>query len=175
MSTPAHTARRAHLAAAVAAWLAASHAAADAPLAASDRSARLEAPHAVYLEVLGKGGIYGVGYDWAFADRLAVGGTASFFVVDDERVLTLAPYLNTYPLAGRRSALLVQVGAMFVHVGVPSSVPGFSGTSSSGLGGHFSVGYEYRAPFLFRFLATGVIGRAGFRPWAGIGLGGTFR
>ncbi|HVI74676.1 MAG TPA: hypothetical protein VM683_06800 [Anaeromyxobacteraceae bacterium] len=159
---------------AAAAWLAGGVAAAaeDPP---AERSARLEAPHAVYFEVLGKGGVYGVGYDWAFADRLAVGGTASFVVIDDQRVVTLAPYVSAYPFAGRSSALLVQFGAEFVHVSVPSTVPGFSGTTSTGLGGQFSVGYEFRSRFLFRFLATGVFGRGGFRPWAGIGLGGAFR
>jgi hypothetical protein len=160
--------------AAAAAWVAGGVAApAEDPPA--DRSARLEAPHAVYFEVLGKGGVYGVGYDWAFADRLAVGGTGSFVVIDDERVVTLAPYISAYPFAGRSSALLVQFGAEYVHVSVPSSVPGFSGTTSTGLGGQFSVGYEYRSLFLFRFLVTGVFGRGGFRPWAGIGLGGAFR
>ncbi len=137
-------------------------------------SARTAAPHAAYFEVLGKGGLYGLGYDWAFADRLAVGGVTSFMILDDERVLTLAPYLNAYPLAGRRSALLVQVGPEFVHVGVPSRVAGFSGTSSTGIGGQLSLGYEYRSAFLFRFLLTGIVGRGGVRAWLGFGLGGAF-
>ncbi len=137
-------------------------------------SMRTGAPHVAYFELLGKGGLYGLGYDWAFHDRLAVGGLASFMILDDERVLTLAPYLNAYPLAGRRSALLVQVGPQFVHVGIPSHVRGFSGTSSTGLGGQLSLGYEYRSPFLFRVLATGVLGRGGFRPWVGLELGGSF-
>jgi hypothetical protein len=143
--------------------------------AAAERSARLERPRAVYLELLGKGGLYGVGYDHALADRLALGGAVSFLVVDDERVLTLAPYVGTYPWAGRRSALLVQVGAQIVRVTIPSHVRGFSGASSTGLGGQFSIGYELRAPVLFRAVATGVGGRGGFRPWVGIAMGGSFR
>jgi len=167
-------ARRLGIAGVLAAAISGRVAAADAP-AGADRSARLERPHAVYLELLGKGGLYDVGYDRVFADRLALGGAASFFVIDDERVLTLAPYLATYPWAGRRSAFLVQLGAQIVYVAIPSHIRGFSGASSTGLGGEFSIGYELRAPVLFRAVATGVGGRGGFRPWAGIAMGGTFR
>jgi hypothetical protein len=167
-------ARRLGVAGVLAAAIVGRVAAADAP-AGADRSARLERPHAVYLEMLGKGGPYGVGYDHAFADRLALGGAVSFFIVDEQRTLTLAPYLGTYPWAGRRSALLVQVGAQIVHVEIPSRIRGFPGASSTGLGGEFSIGYELRAPVLFRAVATGVGGRGGFRPWAGIAMGGSFR
>ena len=173
MPPSADRAVRCAAAGAIAAWAVVAAAAGAEP--APPVSARLEAPHAAYLELLGKGGAYGVGYDWAFADRLAVGGAVSFLVVDGERVLTLAPYLNLYPWAGRRSALVAQVGAEFVRIDVPSRIAGYPGTSATGIGGTVSAGYELRGPFLLRFLLTGVVGKGGFRPWAGLALGGAFR
>ena len=129
-------------------------------------------PHAFYVELLGKGGLYTLGYDYAFTDRLAAGAGGSYFVVEGEQVLTVAPYLNIYPFAGKWGSFVVQLGLEFVHVAVPSAVRGWSGTDSSGVAEQVSLGYEYRHGFLFRFLLTGVIGRGGFRPWMGIGVGG---
>src|SRR5512132_1179154 len=37
-------------------------------------------PHAFYVELLGKGGLYTLGYDYAFTDRLAAGAGGSYFV-----------------------------------------------------------------------------------------------
>jgi hypothetical protein len=141
--------------------------------AAQDRGAtdRLDRPHALYVEILGKGGVYTVGYDYALTDSFGVGGGASYLFIDGEHLLTLAPYVNVYPIAGGWGAFVVQTGLLFVHVAVPSTVRGFSGTSSTGLAGQVSAGYELRGAILFRFLLTGTVGSAGFRPWAGIGLG----
>jgi hypothetical protein len=133
---------------------------------------RRQHPHAFYVELLGKGGLYTLGYDYAFTDRLAAGAGGSYFVVEGEQVLTVAPYLNIYPFAGRWGSFVVQLGLEFVHEAVPSAVRGWSGTSSSGVAEQVSLGYEYRHGFLFRFLLTGVIGRGGVRPWVGIGVGG---
>jgi hypothetical protein len=128
-------------------------------------------PHALYVELFGKGGLYTLGYDYAFTDRLAVGAGGSYLPVEGEQVLTLAPYLNVYPAVGPWGSFLVQAGLEIVHIAVPSEVPGWSGTSSSGVAGQISLGYEYRRGILVRFLLTGVLGKGGFRPWAGIGLG----
>jgi hypothetical protein len=136
------------------------------------RLARRNHPHAIYLELFGKGGLYTLGYDYAFTDRLAAGAGGSYLPVEGERVFTLAPYLNVYPAVGPWGSFLAQVGLEIVHIAVPSEVPGWSGTSSSGVAGQISLGYEYRHGILVRVLLTGVIGKGGFRPWAGIGLGG---
>ncbi len=128
-------------------------------------------PHAVYVELLGKSGAYGFGYDLALSERFGVGGALSYFAVESQRVLSVAPYANAYPLAGGWGAVVLQAGAQFVHVSVPSHIPGWSGTSSTGVAGQISVGYEYRSPFLVRFLASGVYGRGGLRPWVGLALG----
>jgi hypothetical protein len=139
--------------------------------AASNRSLR---PNAAYVELLGKNGLYGLGYDRALSDRLAVGGAAAWFTVESEEVLSLSPYVNVYPLAGSRWALALQAGAQLVHVKVPSRVVGWSGASATGVAGQVSAGFEFRSPVLCRFLASGVFGRGGFRPWAGLALGSAF-
>jgi hypothetical protein len=131
-------------------------------------------PHAAYFEMLGKNGLYGLGYDFALSDRFAVGGALAYFTVESEHVFSVSPYANAYPLAGRWGALVLQGGAQLVHVWVPSRVIGWSGTSTTGVAGQISAGYEYRNRFLFRFLASGVFGQGGLRPWVGLALGAAF-
>jgi hypothetical protein len=135
-------------------------------------SQRQEHPHVLYGELLGKGGLYTVGYDYAFADRFAVGGGFAYYSLDGERVLSLSPYVSWYPVAGVSSALLLQTGLQFAHVSVPSEVPGWRGATTTGVGGQFSAGYELRHGFVFRFLLSGFVGKGGVRPWVGIELGG---
>jgi hypothetical protein len=134
----------------------------------------LRQPHVAYVEILGKNGLYGLGYDFATSERWAFGGAGAFFVAGDERILSFGPYANFYPIAGRSSAMVLQAGAQFVQVWVPSRVFGWSGTSATGLAGQFSAGYEYRNGFLFRVLVSGVFGQGGIRPWLGIALGRAF-
>ena len=131
-------------------------------------------PHAAYFEILGKNGLYGVGYDYSLSDRFAVGGSGAYYNVESERIFSLAPYASAAPLKGRWGALLLQVGAQFVHVSVPSRVVGWSGTSATGVASQLSAGYEYRSAFLFRFLLSSVLGQGGARPWVGMALGATF-
>jgi len=126
------------------------------------------------VELLGKNGLYGLGYDRALSDRLGVGGAVAWFTVESEEVLSIAPYANFYPLAGSRWALALQAGAQVVHVKVPSRIVGWSGTSATGLAGQVSAGFEYRSAVLCRFLVSGVFGRGGARPWAGLALGSAF-
>ncbi|HET9596779.1 MAG TPA: hypothetical protein VFP65_14415 [Anaeromyxobacteraceae bacterium] len=131
-------------------------------------------PNAAYLELLGKNGLYGLGYDRALSDRWGVGAAAAWFTVESEEVLSVSPYVNLYPVAGRRWALALQAGAQVVHVKVPSRIVGWSGASATGVAGQVSAGFEYRGPVLCRFLLSGVLGRGGARPWAGLALGTAF-
>jgi hypothetical protein len=126
------------------------------------------------VELLGKNGLYGVGYDRALSERWGIGGAAAWFTVESEEVLSLSPYVNLYPLAGLHWALALQAGAQLVHVKVPSRIVGWSGTSATGVAGQVSAGFEYRSALLCRFLLSGVYGRGGGRPWAGLALGSAF-
>ncbi|HEY5951014.1 MAG TPA: hypothetical protein VIV40_36230, partial [Kofleriaceae bacterium] len=92
--------------------------------------------HLVYVELLGKGGLYGVGYEYAIAHWLGVGGAASYSQVRDQQVTTLSPYLHVTPLQGRRHALFSEVGAIVAHSHVPSPVMNWDGISDTGGGGY---------------------------------------
>ncbi len=146
----------------------------EAPGVAADAEGSPSRPHAAYVELLGKHGLYGVGYDYATSERWAFGGAGAFFVVESERVLSFGPYVNFYPVTGSGGALVLQTGAEFVQVWVPSRVRGWSGASATGVSGQLSAGYEYRGSVLVRFLATGVFGQGGLRPWVGIAVGRAF-
>ncbi len=130
--------------------------------------------HAVYLELLGRGGLWGVGYDYQINRWLGAGATASFYVLDSQRVTALSPYMALYPLGHGHHRAFLHVGPQFMHVATPSPVPEWNGTSSSGVGAALSAGYEYRNHILVRIYAMGVAGRGGATPWLGASLGWTF-
>src|SRR5687767_5867760 len=100
--------------------------------------------HAVYVEVLGKGGLWGAGWDAAITSRLGAGVAASFYVVDRTQVASLSPYLAAYLLGTGRHRWFVHAGPQLVKVTVSSPVPEWQGTSASGIGAELSTGYEYR-------------------------------
>ena len=138
---------------------------------ANAAEARVE--HAVYAEVLGKAGPWGLGYELSLSPRFAVGVAASYVILDDQRVTTVAPYLGAV-LAGTggRHRWFVQGGPEFVRVHTPSPVPEWDGATTSGIGVELSSGYEYRrGPFFLRGYAMVSAGRGGVAPWAGTTVG----
>ena len=78
--------------------------------------------HLIYGELLGKGGLYGVGYEYTMTPRFSVGAAASFAVLRDQQVTTVAPYLHATILQGKRNALFTEVGAILAHTHLPSPV-----------------------------------------------------
>lgn len=128
--------------------------------------------HAVYVELFGKGGLWGAGYDYLIRPRIAIGGTASYYAIDGEHVVSLSPYAAIYPI-GRRHRWFVQLGPQLVHLARPSPVPEWPGTSSTGVGAELSSGYELRSRVLFRAFAMGTVGKGGAAPWLGLSLGVT--
>ena len=132
-----------------------------------------ERRHAVYVEVLGKGGAWGAGYDWAISPRLAIGTVASFAPLDGQRVYSLSPYLSVVPLGRGVHRWFIDVGPQLVHLSTPSPVPEWNGMSSSGIGAQASSGYERRGHVLLRFYGQVVAGRNGAAPWLGASLGWT--
>lgn len=130
-----------------------------------------EREHTLYVEVLGKGGLWGAGYDVSLFRWLGVGATVSFSSTDGERVYSLSPYLTAYPLMGEHHRWFVHAGPQLFRVSTPSPVPEWSGTVSSGIGGEVSSGYEYRGRVVVRAYAMGAVGRNGATPWLGASLG----
>jgi hypothetical protein len=135
---------------------------------ASDR------PHALYLELFGRGGLYSVGYDLQLRDWLGVGGAVAWYQLDDERVLSLAPQVNFYPRWRGRHRWLVQTGASLMRTSVRSPVPEWDGVAQTGVGGLAASGYEYRGRMLVRGVLGAAAGRGGVEPWAGVSLGVAF-
>jgi len=133
----------------------------------------LQRRHVVYVELLGKGGLYGVGYDALLRRWLGVGASLSYLRLDGQNLVTASPYLNFYPIWRGRHALLLQAGLQIVHVSAPA-VEGWHGSSTTDLGGQVSLGYEYRSPLLVRVAFVSSLGRNGWSPWGGVSLGWTF-
>jgi hypothetical protein len=128
----------------------------------------------VYLELLGKGGLWGLGYGYQLVPRVALGVVASVWTLDGQRVYTASPFVTLYPLGTQRHRLFVDLGPQFVRVSTPSPVPEWMGTSSTGLGGQVSTGYEHHGLVLVRAFVMGVAGNSGVAPWIGADMGATF-
>ena len=127
--------------------------------------------HAAYVELFGKGGLWGVGYDAQFDRRFAAGLAASFYVIDGQRVLSASPYVAAYLLGGGRHRWFLHAGPQLVRVTTPSPVPEWPGTSKTGVGAEVSSGYEYRHGVLVRVFGMASLGRGGVAPWMGVSLG----
>jgi len=128
--------------------------------------------HLVYFELLGKGGLYGLGYEYAITDRLGLGGAASFSSLRDHQVYTASPYVHVTALAGERHALFGEVGAIFAHARVPSPVMGWDGASDSGGGGFAALGWQYaRRHVVLRGTGGVVVGEGGLAPMLGLSIG----
>ncbi len=131
-------------------------------------------PYALYLEILGKGGVWGVGGDLQLGERWAIGTTGSFQSWGTQTVLSVSPYVTRYLFPERRHRPFFQAGPQWVYLSTSSLVPEWKGSRASGLGIQLSAGYEYRNIFLFRFFAMGSIGRQGVAPWMGFDIGHAF-
>jgi hypothetical protein len=126
---------------------------------------------AVYVELLGKGGLYGLGYDYQFHPRFAVGATASYYVLDGQEIFDLSPYLMSYLVGTHRQRWFLQLGPQLSYVRTPSPVPEWPGESRTGIGGELCSGWEYRHGVLVRVFGMLTIGEGGAAPWMGVSLG----
>jgi hypothetical protein len=149
----------------------ASDARAETPTAASATASTHSSEHAIYVELLGKGGLWGLGYDYQLNRHLGVGATASYYITDGQRVLSLSPYLLGYLLGSQRHRWFVELGPQLSYVQTPSPVPEWPGESTTGFGAELCSGYEYRHRVLVRVFGMATIGKGGFAPWMGVSLG----
>jgi hypothetical protein len=127
----------------------------------------------VYVEALGKAGLYGVGYERAITPRLALGGVASYAVIRDQQLATAAPYLHATLVRGRRHALFGELGLVLVHSRIPSPVATWDGMAETGAGGVAAVGWERRGRLVVRAQAAVLAGEGGVAPWLGFAVGVT--
>jgi hypothetical protein len=128
----------------------------------------------IYVEALGKAGLYGVGYERAITPRLALGIAGSYAIVRDQHLATGAPYLHGTLLRGGRHALFGELGLVIVHSRIPSPVASWEGMAETGAGGVAAVGWERRGRRLVVRAQLAVLaGEGGVAPWLGFSLGVT--
>jgi hypothetical protein len=148
----------------------------DAP-AAHDTSGATPAPgrtarHAFYVEMLGKAGLWGVGYDWQPRPWLALGAAASYYSFDGDRVTTLAPYVAGYPIARGRHRGFLQLGPSLAYRTTPSPVAEWDGMTTTRISAALCAGYEYRHGVLLRLYAM-ASRNDHLVPWVGASVGWT--
>jgi hypothetical protein len=132
---------------------------------------RLERRNAIYVEALGKGGIWGLGYERRLGHKLGVGGVGSFTILDGDRLYSATPYVSVFPLRRGRHALFADAGIELVRIARPSPIPEWDDTHQNGIGAEMSAGYEYRGRLLLRLYGQAVGGKRGVAPWAGASIG----
>ena len=140
------------------------------------RTTRSTRPNAVYVELLGKGLLYSVGYDRMIFKWFAVGASFSYFKLGDGAAVYVNPYTSFYPAGGIHNSLIMQLGANFMHFGENHDflLPVWNKEEGFDFTGNFAIGYEYRGAFLFRVLGMAYFGEEGIFPWFGLTFGGAF-
>lgn len=127
--------------------------------------------HAVYLEGLGRGGLWGLGYDHPIHSRLFLGNLLSYSALAGDHVATLAPYLGAHIVKRNQHRFIAQLGPQLTFVRTPSQAPEWPGRQAFGVSGALSTGYEYRRGVLFRIVLMVTAGRGGVAPWLGVSVG----
>lgn len=130
--------------------------------------------HTVYVELLGRGGLYGVGYDVQLTPRLSVGATASAYPLHGQTIATLAPYVGWHVVRGRRHAWFAHAGPQLAVVSIRSPVATWDPEPRAGVAAQLTSGWEYRGRVVVRTFATVTAGKGGVAPWAGVSVGVAF-
>ena len=136
------------------------------------RPAHAERRHDVTIEALGKGGLWGLGYDYHFRHRFAVGSVGSYYQLSGDRYLTFSPYVMAYPVRGERFGWFAQLGPQLIHHSTPSPVPEWQGMSTTTFAGQLSSGIEFRDRIIVRAYAMMSVGEH-VVPWIGASIGWT--
>src|SRR5262245_55405201 len=110
-------------------------------LACSQASVAHAERHAIYIDVLGKGGLWGLGYDYQLTTHFAIGTVASYYHLTGDHYATWAPYLAACPIGRGRHRWFAQAGPQIVHHVTPSPVAEWQGMTTTGASGELSSGY----------------------------------
>jgi hypothetical protein len=140
-----------------------------------EKQASPDAPasrHLVYVELLGKAGAYGVGYEYTVMPWLAFGAAGSYAVLGDQHITTGAPYVHATLLGHASHRLFGELGAIVAHSHVPSPVSDWTGMTSTGTAGFASLGYEHAGKrVVVRASGSVVAGDGGLGPMVGLSIG----
>lgn len=139
-------------------------------LLTASATARAEPHHTVSVELFGKGGLWGLGYEWQPQRRFALGAVGSWYMLGGEHYATFSPYVSAYPVAHERHRWFVQLGPQLVHRTTPSPGPEWQGMSTTGYDLELSSGYERRGSVVLRAYAMTSVG-ARITPWLGASIG----
>jgi hypothetical protein len=112
-------------------------------IAASTATAQPAHEHLPYLELLGKGGLWGAGYEYRIG-RWSAGGVLSYYRLDGDRFTNVSPYVGFDPVLGDRAKWFVHVGPQLLRRTTPSPGPEWSGMSSTGFALEASSGIDVR-------------------------------
>ena len=147
-------------------------------VAQADDGIRASAPpretshHLVYFEALGKGGLYGVGYERALLPWLAIGGAGSWSAIRGQHVTTLSPYAHATVLGRGHHALFGELGAIVARSSIGSPVMDWDGLTTWGGGGFATLGYEHASRHVVLRASAGIaVGRGGAQPMVGFAIG----
>jgi hypothetical protein len=125
----------------------------------------------LYVELLGKAGPYGIGYERRITDRMSLGIAASYANVRGQKIATAAPYLHAR-LLGNRTALFCELGAVLARTKIPSPVPEWDGMTDAGGGGFASLGWQRSwRRVVIRAQGSVLVGEGGAAPWGGFAIG----
>ena len=128
--------------------------------------------HLIYVELLGKGGPYGVGYEYTLMPWLAFGAAASYAVLGDQRITTAAPYVHSTLLGKGHHRMFGELGAIVARSHIPSPVDDWTGMTNTGTAGFASLGYEHtRKHLVLRASSSVVAGDGGIGPMVGLSIG----
>lgn len=151
------------------------------------------ANNAVFIELLGNGGVYSLNYERIF-DNFSVRAGFSYISIEAETTykcgqsgcseargrvsLTTFPVVGNYFLGGANHKLQLGAGVLLASVsGRAESDFTASDASGFGVAGTAVVGYRYlprKGGFNFGVGFTPLVGAGGFLPWGGISFGGVF-
>ncbi|MBA3538372.1 MAG: hypothetical protein H0T79_01980 [Deltaproteobacteria bacterium] len=125
--------------------------------------------HLVYAELRGKGGQYGIGYEYALLRPLSLGIAGSFEDADNTRRTTLAPYLHLTALRRGDNALFGELGAVVVR---EDSLMDRMTTTTHAFDALGSVGWERtHERLVFRVTGSVLAGDSGTAVIGGLSLG----
>ena len=144
--------------------------------AAAQSPAPPAAPNAVYVELLGNGGIYSLNYDRLLTSKVAARVGFMGLAAADETGsagVVAAPVMVSYLFGEGNSHFETGVGVMLAAGGVVN-VEGFENESFSGAVGTATLGYRYQrhgGGFVFRAGLTPLFDTSGIAPWFGLSFG----
>lgn len=129
--------------------------------------------NALYIDLLGKGGAWGLGYEWRARPWLTLGAVGSYYQLHGDGFASFSPYVGLYPITRGHHSWFTQLGPQILHHTTSSPGPEWQGMSTTGFTAELSSGYEYRSKLLVRVYGMVTAGDR-VAPWFGASIGWTW-